>query len=64
MGDKPKAVTGTQSGSGDTGLLIFEVPEELKNTEYRYVGIIKVENTLDQVRLGASTLHFYTEATE
>lgn len=48
--------------SKNTGLLIFEMPEELKNNKYRYVGVYKtVEYITGTIkRVGVSSLYAYS----
>ena len=55
------------SSSDETGLLIFEVPEELKDTTYRYIGLMKYDTEEAEVKgeglelkTRVGTLHAYT----
>ncbi len=46
--------------SSNTGLLVFEMPEELKENKYRYVGIYKKDYQLGSLkRLAACSLYAY-----
>ncbi|MBQ7097419.1 MAG: S-layer homology domain-containing protein [Clostridia bacterium] len=47
--------------NSNTGLLVFEVPEEFKDNKYRYVGIYKKDYALNNLRrLSANSLYAYS----
>ncbi len=57
-------VTRTDDNLYDTGLQIFEVDDAYKNTEYKYVGLLKIQNSPgarnNSIRLRAGTIQAYT----
>lgn len=44
-------------GTKSTGLMVFEVPEELRANKYRYVGFVKLVDTIN--RFAVSTIQVY-----
>ncbi len=58
-------VAGGNDGSADSGLVLYHVPEEYKNTNYRYVGIYKDTtayiNASWRLKLGYGIMDIYTQ---
>jgi len=57
--------TAIMSGKGDSGLLVFEVPEEYQDKSYRYVGLLKIDPEGDSkkvMRTIIGTLQAYTSS--